>query len=112
MALLRFIVVLISCLSFASASFAAVQMQCCAEKAAPAKMQMAKPCHDSQPAKPAQHKPATMKGCNCVCSLQNVALPDTVAAAAVAVDAEQAMLHPLAYTSPSYIIYSPPRRIS
>lgn len=118
MSLLRFMIVLMSCLSFASASFAAVQMQCCAENSAPAqKEQMTKPCHDvadknHAPEQSPAPKPLPMKGCNCVCSLQSVALPEIRAWQAVAVDAGQQSLKPVAYKAPIYIIYSPPRAVS
>lgn len=77
MKLLRIIVVVFSCISFASAGFAA-QMQCCMEEQSTAEAEMdmqQMPCHEMDMSQDSPDAPVTKKSCDCACVLHSVVMP-------------------------------------
>lgn len=111
---MRFIVVLICGLCFASAGYASVAMPCCDEQAQVESQDM--PCHEHgqeqhAPAK-SDHKPMSAKLCNCLGNMQQAVAGDAAAAQSVALDAGQGIMIPLAFSASPQGIYHPPRAIS
>lgn len=113
MAFLRFIVIIVCCVSFATAGFAAGQMGCCMEGQAPQSikqesMKADMPCHDAQE----DVDPPMVKKCNCVCSLHIVAMPEGKPFLRSAIEAKPLVFSSLVKLLIPQPIEAPPKVIS